>query len=753
MIIHLEYDPAIGAIQWADGILKDNPSKRAIVTSHSLIGTGNPASFSSIGQVIYDELKDNPNLFLMLCGHVNGAGRRTDIYNGSVVHTLLADYQSDDGGGNGFLRIMEFLPESDLINVSTFSPYLEVDQWKTDSGNEFSLTYDMDGNGFELIGTNTDVLSGSTASITWPGLECNTEYEWYVTVTNGDATITSPVWSFTTGGSTWDGSESTAWSDPLNWSGDALPVETTDVTITADPGNQPVISSSTEAECLNLTVMPGASLTIESSSTTASGSLIVHGTSTGDVIYNRFLRPENNDGSRHIFSSPVAGQTVSGFIAVNGAKIKQEGSVYQIFEWDEWSGSWPIISSGSFAGGHGYHLKQAEGSDGLLTFTGTLNNEPVITATAPYYSEATRYIQEREPWGGGGWNLLGNPFTSSLRVTDDVGDDGDDENDFLAKNLGSFDPSYQAVYIFDGTVGELGSYRYIAKPVPFIDPMTGDDPEFIDFGSKYVQAGQGFFVLANYSGVTFSFTRDMQTHNVSVPMTKSAKSEDSWPGLHLRVSYGQENSYTTIIYNEKMSAGLDPGYDVGQLSSGRTVDIYTTLVAGENSVNFARQALPVSGADKLVVAIGIDSEEGDNITFSAYTVPLGTNRFWLEDRVTGIYTDLSTNTYTATLPAKSYGTGRFFILASANTPTGIKDPEAEDTGLRIWNAYDKIVIKGTVSDKAICEVYDVRGQMVIETRLTDGELNTITLPSGMHGVYLVRVVEGVKVTVRKVALL
>jgi len=43
--------------------------------------------------------------------------------------------------------------------------------------------------------------------------------------------------------------------------------------------------------------------------------------------------------------------------------------------------------------------------------------------------------------------------------------------------------------------------------------------------------------------------------------------------------------------------------------------------------------------------------------------------------------------------------------------------------------------------------------MVIETRLTDGELNTITLPSGMHGVYLVRVVEGVKVTVRKVALL
>ena len=37
--------------------------------------------------------------------------------------------------------------------------------------------------------------------------------------------------------------------------------------------------------------------------------------------------------------------------------------------------------------------------------------------------------------------------------------------------------------------------------------------------------------------------------------------------------------------------------------------------------------------------------------------------------------------------------------------------------------------------------------------LNDGELNTVTLPSGLHGVYLVRVVDGVKVTTRKVALL
>jgi hypothetical protein len=133
-------------------------------------------------------------------------------------------------------------------------------------------------------------------------------------------------------------------------------------------------------------------------------------------------------------------------------------------------------------------------------------------------------------------------------------------------------------------------------------------------------------------------------------------------------------------------------------------------------------------------------------------VPLENYKFWLEDRTAGTFTNLNTNTYTVTLPAKTYGTGRFFIIASTNTPTGIK-PLAEDTGVRVWTSNDKVIIKGEVSDRAICIVYDLRGQKLVETHLNDGELNTVTLPSGLHGVYLVRVIDGVKVTTRKVAIL
>ena len=37
--------------------------------------------------------------------------------------------------------------------------------------------------------------------------------------------------------------------------------------------------------------------------------------------------------------------------------------------------------------------------------------------------------------------------------------------------------------------------------------------------------------------------------------------------------------------------------------------------------------------------------------------------------------------------------------------------------------------------------------------LNDGALNTVDIPEGIHGVVLVRVTDGVKVTTRKIAIL
>jgi len=122
-----------------------------------------------------------------------------------------------------------------------------------------------------------------------------------------------------------------------------------------------------------------------------------------------------------------------------------------------------------------------------------------------------------------------------------------------------------------------------------------------------------------------------------------------------------------------MKTGLDPGYDIGQLSANPPVEIYTSLVSNDNGVNFARQALPVDDCDKNAVPVGIDSENGGYVTFSAETVPLGSYRYYLEDRLTGAFTELGKDTYSVTLPSKTYGTGRFFVYTSLSTPTAIND--------------------------------------------------------------------------------
>ena len=94
LVLYFEYDekPNTKVVAWADALLKRYANRRAIIVSHSLLELD--GSFTSQGQAIYDGLKNNPNLFLLLCGHNPGESRRADIFNGQTVYTLLADFQN-----------------------------------------------------------------------------------------------------------------------------------------------------------------------------------------------------------------------------------------------------------------------------------------------------------------------------------------------------------------------------------------------------------------------------------------------------------------------------------------------------------------------------------------------------------------------------------------------------------------------------------------------------------------------------------
>ncbi len=80
---------------------------------------------------------------------------------------------------------------------------------------------------------------------------------------------------------TWDGSSSTNWATGTNWSGDAVPTSSDNVTI-ADVANDPTISAATSAYALNLTIDNGAILT----NATTTGILDIYGSFTNNGTFN-----------------------------------------------------------------------------------------------------------------------------------------------------------------------------------------------------------------------------------------------------------------------------------------------------------------------------------------------------------------------------------------------------------------------------------------------------------------------------------
>jgi fibronectin-binding autotransporter adhesin len=525
-------------------------------------------------------------------------------------------------------------------------------------------------------------------------------------------------------------------STNLNLTGSPLTITTG---LTTNSGTNLNITA-TQAVTTNAFTNNGT-IVINSSSLSQSGSLIATGTlsQTGTVTYNRQLRTEAGYGDYQYIASPVASNT-----ATNSSYITE------VYGWDEVGGTWPTTTMTALVSGRGYNLDQTTSSTGLITYTGLLTNSASIPATSPYsdvitgaeanYNSRT-YVgsgghsgvaRSLTNYGGGGWNLLGNPFTSSMLVSS-----------FITANSSAFDPNYVAVYLYDPTVGTKGAYYYIGNTTGWGAGLS----------QTHIQAGQGFYVMAMNDYATFTFSSAMQEHALTDAVMKSTKSEDRWPGLKIKAKQADIESYTTLVFNSDMTKGVDPGYDIGELSTYPEIDIYSILQE-ENGINYAQQALPSSDIDSLMIPLGVDCAAGGDVTFSAETEPLDGYSYLLEDRTSGTITDLSTATYTTTLPANTNGTGRFYLRLKEGSKTDV-DPTPEDPDLlnvRLWANDNVVYVKGAVSEKAIATVYDLQGRLVYQNYLTEGTYNSFTVPNATGGIYIVRITDKSKILTKKVTL-
>ena len=207
LIIVLEFAARDSALAWADGILKANQDKDAIIVTHMFTYVDNTrisgcdlnsAGSFGVGQDNNGEdmwwklVRKYPNIHLVLSGHVvqgDGTGRRMDLgLNGNLVNQILSDYQSDPLGGGGYLRIMRISPSLNRVSVTSYSPYL--DSFKTDDHNQFAVPYRNPG-----VSTASGTLSGKAKSAIdcSPAAGVTVAYSGGSAVTDANGNFTIPV--------------------------------------------------------------------------------------------------------------------------------------------------------------------------------------------------------------------------------------------------------------------------------------------------------------------------------------------------------------------------------------------------------------------------------------------------------------------------------------------------------------------------------------------------------------------------------
>jgi hypothetical protein len=151
MVISLEFAPRDSALEWAADVAGRHPDHRVIVATHCYMrpeGRDNVCATDyklagNCGEQIWQKLiRRQPNIFLVVSGHVLGIGLQTSINDsGGQVIEMLADYQGLPNGGDGWLRSLRFEPAENKIHVATYSPLL--DETNNDPKETFSMDYEM----------------------------------------------------------------------------------------------------------------------------------------------------------------------------------------------------------------------------------------------------------------------------------------------------------------------------------------------------------------------------------------------------------------------------------------------------------------------------------------------------------------------------------------------------------------------------------------------------------------------------------
>lgn len=150
LVISLEFVPRDSVLDWANNVVASHPNHRCIVVTHWYLKadgtrfTKNPYGVkgNNAEQIWQKFVGQHKNIFMVLSGHVLGESRLTSIgANDNSVYQILADYQGLPNGGDGYLRIIKFIPGKNRIDIRTYSPTKK--KYMKNPESQFTLEYPM----------------------------------------------------------------------------------------------------------------------------------------------------------------------------------------------------------------------------------------------------------------------------------------------------------------------------------------------------------------------------------------------------------------------------------------------------------------------------------------------------------------------------------------------------------------------------------------------------------------------------------
>jgi hypothetical protein len=152
LIFSLEWEPRPAAVAWANQIaaLPEYANYTAVLLTHNYLQSDSTRSTTvnvagdASGQTLWDNLiKTNPNFEMVFNGHFGGDGEgflASANDSGNTVEQMFFNTQFETMGGDGWIRMVEFLNDHKTVRVRTYSPLLDLYRTTSQYDFEFQIT-------------------------------------------------------------------------------------------------------------------------------------------------------------------------------------------------------------------------------------------------------------------------------------------------------------------------------------------------------------------------------------------------------------------------------------------------------------------------------------------------------------------------------------------------------------------------------------------------------------------------------------